>query len=304
MVNDPYSVLGVAKSASEDEIKKAYRRLAKKYHPDLHPDDAKAAEKMNEINEAYDMLTHPEKYARARARENAYSGAYSSSRAGYTGAGNGTYSSGYGSSTNAGSGYGSWSSNSDWYSDFDDLFGFGRYSRGNSGATGSRTYTYSTNSNTSGRRTYTYQTYGSADEDYMKPRAVESDSKLIRNIINLINAGKYDESMIDLMQIQHSGRDARWHYLYCLALYGRGDSSNARDYIIRAIKMESDNITYRYVYQRLKAEKEASTYYSTNRRAYSPFGRVGRFILIFMLLQFLMRLLAIMAGGYMIAPPI
>ena len=59
MVDDPYRVLGVSRDATREEIKKAYRQKAKLYHPDLHPDDPKAAEKMNEINEAYDMLNNP-----------------------------------------------------------------------------------------------------------------------------------------------------------------------------------------------------------------------------------------------------
>ena len=68
MVDDPYKVLGVSRDATKEEIKKAYR--AKEYHPDLHPDDSQAAEKMNEINEAYDMLNNPEKYKkRARGGE-------------------------------------------------------------------------------------------------------------------------------------------------------------------------------------------------------------------------------------------
>lgn len=58
-MNDPYSVLGVSKEASEEEIKKAYRRLAKKYHPDLNPGDPEAARKMNEINAAYDQIKNP-----------------------------------------------------------------------------------------------------------------------------------------------------------------------------------------------------------------------------------------------------
>ena len=53
MANDPFSVLGVSSSATEDEIKSAYRKLAKKYHPDLNPGDKNAEEKMREVNEAY-----------------------------------------------------------------------------------------------------------------------------------------------------------------------------------------------------------------------------------------------------------
>ena len=56
MYQDPYKVLGVAPDASDEEIKKAYRDLAKKYHPDMNPGDAQAAEKMNEINDAYDRI--------------------------------------------------------------------------------------------------------------------------------------------------------------------------------------------------------------------------------------------------------
>ena len=56
MVQDPYKVLGVAPGASDEEVKKAYRELTKKYHPDLNPGDPSAAEKMNDINAAYDQI--------------------------------------------------------------------------------------------------------------------------------------------------------------------------------------------------------------------------------------------------------
>lgn len=66
MTKNPYEVLGVNEGASMDEIKRAYRRKAKEYHPDLHPDDPKANEKMQQINEAYDMLCNPDKYRSAQ----------------------------------------------------------------------------------------------------------------------------------------------------------------------------------------------------------------------------------------------
>ena len=61
---DYYEVLGLKKGATDAEIKKAYRQMAKKYHPDLNPDDPEAEAKFKEVNEANDVLSDPEKKAR------------------------------------------------------------------------------------------------------------------------------------------------------------------------------------------------------------------------------------------------
>ena len=85
MISDPYKVLGVSPDASDEEVKAAYRKLAKKYHPDLNPGDEYAARKMNEINAAYDQIKNPQSqadpfssYGYGGYGSYGYSGAYSS----------------------------------------------------------------------------------------------------------------------------------------------------------------------------------------------------------------------------------
>src|SRR5947207_5330192 len=63
MPRDPYEVLGVARSASEDDIKKSYRKLARQFHPDRNPGDKQAETKFKEVQEAYDLLSDKDKRA-------------------------------------------------------------------------------------------------------------------------------------------------------------------------------------------------------------------------------------------------
>ncbi len=71
-MTDPYKVLGVSPDASDEEIKKAYRRLAKQYHPDRNPGDTEAAKKMQEVNAAYEQIKNPEKAQQTQGGYNPY----------------------------------------------------------------------------------------------------------------------------------------------------------------------------------------------------------------------------------------
>ena len=61
MIDDPYKVLGISPAATDEQIKQAYRRLAKKYHPDLNPGDETAAKKMQQVNAAYEHIKNHDK---------------------------------------------------------------------------------------------------------------------------------------------------------------------------------------------------------------------------------------------------
>lgn len=82
-MDDPYKVLGVKRDASQDEIRRAYRRLAKRYHPDLNPGKPEAEKRFKDVAAAYDLLSDPEKRARFDRGEIDASGAERPDRAYY-----------------------------------------------------------------------------------------------------------------------------------------------------------------------------------------------------------------------------
>ena len=119
---DYYNTLGVDKGASQDDIKSAYRKLAKQYHPDLHPGDTAAAEKFKEINEAYSVVGDPDK------RQKYDRGEMDMGEGGFNPFGGGTYTA---------SGF------DDIFDMFSDAFGFGGSSRRKKSSAGGSDITYS-----------------------------------------------------------------------------------------------------------------------------------------------------------------
>lgn len=256
MTRDPYEVLGVSRDASKDEIKKAYRRMAKKYHPDLHPDDPNATEKMNEINEAYDMLTNPEKYRNQQSRGQS-SNSYGRSSQGY-----GSYGSSYGNSgsyhnNNSYGNYNGGSYQDGDYGfggfggfDFNDFFGFG--------------YSYSSG--------------------IPKPQAEPGDSGDIRQAIDFINMGRYSYANDTLNGIISNLRNARWYYLSALANHGLGNSIQAAEQIRRALSMEPNNRLYQQTQQALH---QMGNSYNENGEGYQRHADgLSRICLSYCLLQF------------------
>ena len=114
---DYYEVLGVSKGATDDEIKKAYRKLAKQYHPDLHPGDKECEEKFKELNEAAEVLGDPEK----RKKYDQFGHAAFDPNAGFGGGGAGF--GGFGD-------FGGFGGFGDIFGDLGDIFGFGGGSSG------------------------------------------------------------------------------------------------------------------------------------------------------------------------------
>jgi DnaJ-class molecular chaperone with C-terminal Zn finger domain len=88
---DPYEILGVSRNATQEEIKKAYRKLAHKYHPDKNPGDKQVEEKFKQINNAYEILSDPEKRANYDRFGNMYNGSagfnYGKTNGGFAGVG-------------------------------------------------------------------------------------------------------------------------------------------------------------------------------------------------------------------------
>lgn len=209
MSRDPYDILGVSKDASPDEIKRAYRKKARENHPDLNPDDPDAARRMNEVNEAYDRIMNPEKYARRDAAEAARNAGAGQPYGGAGGAWN-PYGPGQGAGgpdqyDPFGWGWGGF--------DFNDFYG---------GA----------------------QPGGQTVE---APVADPRDTATVRQAIDEIRSGRSQDALNTLRQTVSADRDARWHYVCACAQVGCGERVAALESIKRACELDPNNATYRRV---------------------------------------------------------
>ena len=233
MINDPYKVLGVPQSATSEEIKKAYRQKAKEYHPDLHPNDPNAIHKMNEVNEAYDMLTNPEKYAARRAQQQRQQ-----SQNTYGGFGYGSQSSQRTGSSQSYGGYqgpGGWASDFSGF-DFGDIFGFG---------------------------------FGNTQQYNTSPQPESGDSREILNAVSAIRSNRYQDALNILSHITSNFRNARWYYLSAVANSGLGNTILAVDHMQKAVQMDPNNRMY---HQLLQNYRQAGQTYENNARGFDMYA--------------------------------
>jgi len=281
MVKDPYSVLGVSSSATQDEIKSAYRKKAKQYHPDLHPNDPNATAKMNEVNEAYEILSNPDKKAAYEASKSQGSG-YSAYGHSYQSYGSSQQQSQQSQQSSYGyEGQGGWSSMG--FDDFFNMFGFGGFTQ---------------SANTT-------------------PQREAGDSAAMAYAISYINSGMYASALKELMYIPSYERGARWFYVSAVANYGAGNRSRAFEHIQKAVQLDPNNQIYKTLLMQYRnASGGSGSYYNsyggnnynsyggnnyssqsgqqnTNKTYYrkssSPFGGIIRFVLWLLFIQFIFR---------------
>ncbi len=235
MPNDPFTVLGVSSSATEDEIKAAYRKLAKKYHPDLNPGDKVAEQKMREVNDAYTRALQIKKTGRDPSADQFGSAGYggSSGYGGYGAYGNPFSQGGY---YGRGSGYndqsGQSGQNGNPFGDFG--FGFDPFSAFFGGAQSQQQTQYRTRA-------------------YANPELKTAESHVLAN--------RYNDAISLLNRIPT--HDADWHALYAKADLGLGNRISALDHARAAVRMSPGDADYQALLNMIEAGRQ------TYRRAQS-----------------------------------
>lgn len=247
-MRDPYEVLGVSRGATDDEIKAAYRVLAKKYHPDLNGGSAQAEAKMKEVNEAYNILIkHKGGYSQSYGGNSANGYGGSGYGGSYGGAGgNGGYG-GYGGGSNGGYGSGGYGGYGGGNSD-DDGTGFGGF--GGFGSFGGFEDLF-------GRSSRSYRTTAYTEND---PELKRAESAVLSR--------RYDEAITILKGVQN--RRAAWYYWKARASMGLGNRISALDDARTACDMAPDEAAFRELLAQLNAGSGA---YS-QRGTQSGFGSI------------------------------
>ncbi len=229
MMYDPYAVLGLKYDATDEEIKKAYRKLSRQYHPDANinnPNKAEAEEKFKQVQQAYDQIM--------KDREQGVRGGYAS------GSQYGPGSSYY----NGSSASGQYTNGSDGYRDpygneYQDPFGGNGFFYGPFG--------FGFNFGGAGQQ---YRQQSQARDPRMAGFS-EEDANHIQSAVNFINAGHYQEAWNLLQTIQN--RNAFWYYLAAVANSGLGNNINATEFARQAVQREPNNQEYLQLLQQLQS---------------------------------------------------
>ena len=257
-MRDPYQVLGLSPGASDDEIKAAYRKLAKKYHPDLNGGSAEAEARMKEVNEAYsELIKHKGSYT---SQSGYGSSGYGSSGYGSSGYGSGYGGSGYGDSGYGSSGYGSSGYGSSGYGGS----GYGGYGYGGSGYGSSGGYN---------RNGFTFDfddlfgAFGGGRRNYQTSSYVESDPQL-KQVEQAVQNRQYQEARSLLNSI--TSRKAAWYYWSARVYEAQGSRVAALSDARTAANMAPDEAAFRELYAKLNAGGSAYEQRSTG----SGFGSI------------------------------
>ena len=225
MNRDPYEVLGVPHTATDDEIKAAYRKLAKKYHPDLNGGSASAETKMKEVNEAYTLLIKNKGQAGAggyRGYSPGGGAGYGTGGAGYGNGGYGSGSRGYGSG-GYGSGNGTGGSSGGGFGDFDP-FGFGDFFR-------------------QAQQQQTYQ---------QRQHTIYTEfDPLLKSVEDAVLEGNFRRAAELLSAVRE--RRAAWYYWSARTNIGLGNRVAALDNARTAVQMAPDEAAYRELLSTLQA---------------------------------------------------
>ena len=221
MPNDPFAVLGVSSSATEDEIKSAYRKLAKKYHPDLNPGDKAAEQKMREVNEAYTRALQIKKTGR-----DPYQSPYGPGASGSSGYYNPFGQNNWGGTGSQGNYYNQGGNGSQGSNPFGD-FGFDPFSAFFGGSQYQRTQ---------------YRTRA-----YANPELKTAENHVLSN--------RFNDAVNTLNRIPT--HDADWHALYARADLGLGNRISALDHARTAVRMAPDDDEFRSLLNSIEAGRQA-----------------------------------------------